>query len=193
MDSSIRTLNDLPNVKGVPILVRLDFNVPVADGRVVDDYRIKKSLPTIEWLRQRGAKLILLSHIEGVSDTLRPVFEYLKRLMPIDFSGDILAEGAKKIALMKPGDVLLSENIRKYPGEKSNDSGFTAQLAALGKFYVDDAFSVAHREHASVIGLPALMPGFIGLQFEKEISALSSCFSPAHPFIFILAGAKCSE
>ncbi len=190
MDASIHTLNDLPDVNGVPVLVRLDFNVPIADGRVVDDYRIKKSLPTIELLRERGAKVIILSHIEGVSDTLRPVFEYLKRLMPIDFCADILAEGAGKIATMKAGDILLAENIRKYPGEKQNDAVFTAELAALGKFYVDDAFSVAHRDHASVVGLPSLLPGFIGIQFEKEIAALSSCFSPAHPFLFILAGAK---
>ncbi len=195
MFTNIRTLSDLPEqIQDVPVLVRLDFNVPVAEGRIVNDYRIKKSLPTIDFLRQRNLRVVILSHIEGESDTLRPVFEYLKRLMPVAFCSDILAEGPmggeEMIEKMKPGSVLLCENIRQYPGEKKNDPIFTEKLAALGSFYVNDAFSVAHREHASVVGLPSRLPGFLGLQFEKEIAELSSCFSPAHPFLFILAGAK---
>ncbi len=184
----------MPDVQGLPVLVRLDFNVPIANGHVVNDYRIKKSLPTIDLLRQRNAKIIIVSHIEGASDTLRPVFEYLKRLVPISFCTDILADGptggAAMIKKMAPGDVLLCENIRQYPGEKKNDPLFVQKLAALGGAYVNDAFSVAHRAHASVVGLATVLPGFIGLQFEKEIAALSLCFSPAHPFLFILAGAK---
>ncbi len=194
MPPDIATLAHIPDVQALPVLVRLDFNVPVAEGRVVNDYRIKKSLPTIDFLRQRKAKVIILSHIEGASDTLRPVYEYLKRHLPISFCPDILAEGplggAAMIEKMKEGDVLLCENIRQYPGEKKNDPSFAKKLAALGTVYVNDAFSVAHRAHASVVGLAALLPGFLGLQFEKEIAALSSCFSPAHPFLFILAGAK---
>lgn len=195
MFTNIRTLSDLPEqIQNVPVLVRLDFNVPVAEGRIVNDYRIKKSLPTIDFLRQRNLRVVILSHIEGENDTLRPVFEYLKRLMPVAFCSDILAEGpmggAEMIKKMKPGTVLLCENIRQYPGEKKNDPIFTKKLAALGSLYVNDAFSVAHRDHASVVGLPTLLPGFLGLQFKKEIAELSSCFLPSHPFLFILAGAK---
>ena len=194
MFSGINFLSYLSDVQGLPILVRLDFNVPVAEGRVVNDYRIKKTLPTINFLREQKAKIIILSHIEGASDTLHPVFEYLKHLMPISFCPDVLADGptggAAMIEKMMPGDVLLCENVRQYPGEKKNDPAFTKKLSSLGVAYVNDAFSVSHRSHASVVGLAKMLPGFIGLQFEKEVKALSSCFSPVHPFLFILAGAK---
>jgi phosphoglycerate kinase len=187
---SIRLLNSIPDIHGVPVLARLDFNVPVADGRVVDDYRITKALPTIDFLRQRGAKVIIVSHIEGATDTLRPVFEYLKRIMPVTFCADIIKDGPAMIAALPAGEVLLSENIRQYPGEKKNDPEFAKALAALAKLYVNDAFPAAHREHASVVGVPKLLPSYLGLQFEKEVAALTTCFTPAHPFLFILAGAK---
>jgi phosphoglycerate kinase len=186
-----KTLHDIPDVQGIPVVARLDFNVPIADGKVVDDYRIRMALPTINFLREKGAKLVILSHIEGESDTLKPVFERLKRDIPtLIFCEDCVESGAECIQKMNPGDVLLCENIRLYDGEKKNDEDFAKKLAALGKYYVNDGFSVSHRKHATVVGIPKFIPGFLGLQFEEEIKNLSKAFTPPHPFVFILGGAK---
>jgi len=161
-----KTLKDLPNVKGVPILVRLDLNVPVQDGKVADDYRIRKALPTVNFLKSKGAKVVLLSHIEGDVKSLRPVFERLEKDLPISFCDDVLLRGSEYVATMAAGDVLLCENLRMYEGEKNNDQDFAKKLASLGKIYVNEAFSVSHRAHASIVGVPRILPSFLGLQFE---------------------------
>jgi phosphoglycerate kinase len=185
------TLEDLPDVTDAPVLVRLDFNVPIEAGKVVDDYRIKKSLPTINFLIKKNAKIVIISHIEGKADTLKPVFEYLKNIYPgISFCEDCLESGEEVVKNLKGGGIVLCENLRLYDGEKKNDAEFSKKLAALGKYYVNDAFSVSHRKHASVVGVAKLLPGFVGLQFEEEIKNLSKCFNPPHPFVFILGGAK---
>ena len=185
-----KTLNDLPDVNGVPVVVRLDLNVPVQNGVVMADYRIRKALPTIQFLKKKGAKIIILSHIEGGTDSLMPVYEFMKKSMELSFCNDCLEQGAQVVAAMKAGDVLLCENLRLYDGEKKNDPAFAKSLAALGKIYVNDGFSVSHRNHASIVGIPTFIPGYIGLQFEDEIKNLSKAFSPQHPFVFILGGAK---
>lgn len=185
-----KTLKDLPDVLGVPILVRLDLNVPVKDGVVVDDYRIRKSLPTLKFLQDKGAKVVIIAHIEGGSDTLRPVYENLKKTLNLSFCEDFLEKGGEAIAKMQNSDVLLCENLRLYDGEKKNDPEFAKQLASLGQIYVNDGFSVSHRKHASVVGVPKFLPGYLGLQFEEEVKNLSKCFEPAKPFLFILGGAK---
>jgi phosphoglycerate kinase len=186
------TLRDLPDVSGQPVLVRLDLNVPVANGKVVDDFRIKKALPTLNLLREKDAKIIILSHIEGGTDTLKPVYEYLKNTLslPVTFCEDCIESGLDAGAMLQNGELLLCENIRLYDGEKKNDEDFAKKLSALGKYFVNDAFSVSHRKHASVVGIPKFLPSFIGLQFEEEITQLSKCFNPPHPFVFILGGAK---
>jgi 3-phosphoglycerate kinase len=184
------SLADLPDIRDKYVLVRLDFNVPVQKGAIVDDYRIKKSLPTINYLRERGAKVVIISHMEEEPHSLKPVYEYLKALLPITFCQDCIEEGTGYREKLKAGEVLLCENLRLYGGEKKNDEGFSRKLAAMGDFFVNDAFSVSHRKHASIVGIPKFLPSFIGLQFEDEIANLSTCFSPEHPFIFILGGAK---
>jgi phosphoglycerate kinase len=185
-----KTLNELPEVNGIPVVVRLDFNAPVADGKVVDDYRIVKSLPTINFLREKGAKVIIIAHIEGGTDTLKPVYERLVKDVPATFCEDCIENGAEKIAAMNAGDVMLCENLRLYDGEKKNDPEFAKKLAALGTYYVNDGFSVSHRKHASVVGVPKLLPGFLGLQFQQEVENISKVFNPEHPFVFVLGGAK---
>lgn len=185
-----KTLKDLPDIGGVPVLVRLDLNVPVQNGRVMDDYRLKKSLPTISFLRQKGAKIVILSHIEGGTDSLKPIFDQLKKSTPISFCQDVLKSGQEAVASLKDSEVLLCENLRMYEGEKNNDQEFAKKLAALGKFFVNDAFPVSHRAHASIVSLPKFLPSFAGLQFEEEVKNLSMCFNPPHPFLFILGGAK---
>jgi phosphoglycerate kinase len=185
-----RTIQELTDIAGKKIILRLDFNVPIRDGKVVDDYRIKKSLETIAYLRDKQAKIIIISHIETGSDTLKPVFEYIKNILPITFCEDCIEKGKEAVDEMKPGEMMLCENLRLYDGEKKNDEAFSKQLAALGDYYVNDAFSVSHRKHASVVGIPKWIPGYMGFQFQEEVKQLSLCFNPSHPFIFILGGAK---
>ncbi len=185
-----KTLKDLGDIKGVPVLLRLDLNTPVENGVVVDDYRIRKSLPTILFLKDKGAKIVIISHIEGGTDTLEPVHKRLGKDVPLIFCKDCLEEGSAVITNMNAGDVMLCENIRLYDGEKKNDPEFAKKLASLASIYVNDGFSVSHRKHASIVGVPKFLPGYLGLQFEEEIKNLSKCFNPPHPFLFILGGAK---
>ncbi len=118
-----KTLADLPDISGKKIVVRLDYNVPIEDGKIADDYRIKKSLPTLNFLQSKGAKVVIISHIEGVSDTLKPVFEYLKNKLslPVIFCEDCIENSAPSIDAVQPGEIVLCENLRLYDGEKKND------------------------------------------------------------------------
>ena len=202
----MKTLSDIKYLKDVKVLVRVDFNVPVKVYRgifgkkavITDDYRIRAALPTIEFLRNKGAKIILMSHIEspdGEKSSLEPVARKLVELgVPVTFCKDY-RKAASLIEAMNSGDgsvggCLLLENLRQFPGEKANDPKFSSELASLADIYVNDAFPVSHREHASVVGVPKLLPSYAGLQLEREISNLSQAFTPAHPFVFILGGAK---
>ena len=188
----MKTLKDLENVSGKRALVRVDFNVPIENGVVQDNFRIVSALPTIEFLKKAGAKICLIAHCEsnkeGESCTLLPAFKELEKLLPCAFAKTI--EEAKKLLL--ENDVVLLENLRTNPGEKNNDEVFAKELAALGDFYVNEAFSVCHREHASIVSLPKFLPSYAGIQLEKEISELSKAFDPKHSFVFILGGAKFS-
>jgi phosphoglycerate kinase len=179
--------------RGKRVVVRLDLNVPLEGGMVRDDYRIRESLPTLRFLRECGARTVILSHIgKGKpSDTLRPVVEHLEKEFPVVFLPELMSpENVRMTNEMKDGDVLLLENIRHSEGEENNDPAFAQYLASLGDLYVNDAFSVSHRPHASVVGVPALLPHFAGLRFVQEVERLASAFTPEHPFLFILGGAK---
>ncbi len=189
----MKTINDIKHVKGVKVLVRVDFNVPIRNGVVADDIRLRAALPTINFLREKGAKVILISHIEvmeGEKATLEPVATKLSKLgLPVTFLKKY-ERAVEIIHGMKDGDCLLLENLRMHEGEKKNDPKFARQLASLADIFVNDAFSVSHREHASVVGVPALMPSYAGLQFTREVENISKAFNPEHPFLFILGGAK---
>jgi phosphoglycerate kinase len=173
----VKALETLTDVSGKRVLVRVDWNVPLKDGKVQDDFRIRQSLPTVQFLMDRGAKVILISHLEPEEASLQPVYEHAKTLIP-------------KLSWDDDGDVTLLENLRHNPGEKGNDPGFAASLASLGDIYVNEAFSVSHREHASVVSVPKLLPSYAGLRFMDEVKNLSRFFNPEHPFLFILGGAK---
>jgi len=197
----LRTL-DKADLHGKRVLVRVDFNVPMDGGAVADDSRVRAALPTIGRLRGAGAKVILLSHFGRPggrrvdSMSLRPVVEVLERLLgePVAFADDCVgAEAAAAANTLKPGAVLLLENLRFHAGEEANDPGFAAAMAANGDLYVDDAFSVAHRAHASTEAITRILPAYAGDAMRAELHALeTSLGDPRRPILGIVGGAKVS-
>jgi 3-phosphoglycerate kinase len=189
----MKTLKDIENLKGVTVLVRADFNVPIKNAVVVEDFRIRAALPTIEFLRKGGAKIVLMSHLESIDGgkgTLLPVADRLKKLdIPVTFVENIRNARAA-IETLNEGECILLENLRTFEGEKTNDKKFAQELASLADIYINEAFSASHREHASIVGVPQYIPGYAGLQLEREITNLSKAFQAPHPFLFALGGAK---
>ena len=190
------------DVKGKKVLVRVDFNVPIADGKVGDDSRVQAALPTIRYLLDNGAAVILCSHLgrpKGVDLTfsMRPVAEHLGTLIdaPVAFAEDCIGEPAETAAAaLQPGQVLVLENTRFHDGEKKNDPEMAKQLAALADLYVNDAFGSAHRAHASTAGVADYLPAAAGFLLEKEIKYLGNAIAePERPFVTILGGAKVSD
>ncbi len=190
------------DVKGNKVLVRVDFNVPIADGTVGDDSRIQAALPTIQYLLDQGAAVILCSHLgrpKGVDLTfsMKPVAEHLATLIdaPVMFAEDCIGEKAEAAAAeLEPGQVLVLENTRFHDGEKKNDPEMAKGLAALADLYVNDAFGSAHRAHASTAGVTDYLPAAAGFLLEKEIKYLGNAIAdPERPFVTILGGAKVSD
>jgi phosphoglycerate kinase len=197
-----RTLDSL-DVSGKRVLVRVDFNVPLSDGRITDDTRITAALPTINLLLSRGAAVILCSHLgrpkgERVEHmSLRPVAKHLERVLgkPVRFADDCIGPLARDAAgALQPGDVLLLENLRYHAAEERNEPEFARGLAALADCFVNDAFGAAHRAHASTEGVARLLPSAAGLLMQREIEALSKVLDgPEQPLVLILGGAKVSD
>jgi phosphoglycerate kinase len=198
-----KTIRDV-DVDGKRVLVRVDFNVPLdREGHVTDATRLREALPTINDLRQRGARVILMSHLgrpDGqVNESLRmaPVAAELQRLLgvPVDYVRDSVGpEVQAAVDRLRPGSVLLLENLRFHPEEEANDPAFSRQLAALGDLYVDDAFGTAHRAHASTEGVTHFLPAVGGLLMEKELESFARILEhPERPFVAIIGGAKVSS
>ena len=201
--ADIKTIDQL-DAKGKRVLVRVDFNVPVKDGVVTDDTRIRAAMPTIKKLVDDGAKVILMSHRGRPSGTgfeeefsLRPAALHLAEVLgkPVAFASDIAGEDAlAKAAALRDGDVLIVENLRFDKREKKNDPEFCEELAKLGDVYVNDAFGTAHRAHASTAGVASLLPAYAGYLMEKEVSTLTGMLDdPKRPFCAILGGSKVSD
>jgi phosphoglycerate kinase len=198
---TFRTLDGI-DVRGQRVLVREDFNVPLHEGVVSDDTRLRVALPTIRKLREGGARTILLSHFDRPkgkrvpSMSLRPVVAPLEALLgaPVAFADDCVGERARAaVAAMRDGDVLLLENLRFHAGEEADDEGFAKQLAENGDLYVDDAFSAAHRAHASTEALARLLPAYAGEAMRRELTALDAALgSPKRPVLGIVGGSKVS-
>ncbi|MHB8651617.1 MAG: phosphoglycerate kinase [Minisyncoccota bacterium] len=188
------SVKDLKSVSGKRVIVRADWNVPIEGNMLGEDYRIRRSLATIEYLRKKNAKVVVMSHIgKGPESSLRPVVNYLEKKMPVGFIPDFRTYDALGIVdHMKGGSVVVLENVRMDRREEKNDPKFAKLLASFGDYYINDAFSASHRPHASIVGIPKLLPSAFGLLFLDEIKHLSLALTPAHPFVFVVGGAKVS-
>ena len=194
MPINLPSIRDV-NVKGRRVLLRVDFNVLFSDGKMEDLYRINRTLPTIDYLSRKGAKVIIISHLSaGKNGSLASVAKYLNSLeksFPLGFIKatdlDLIAESLKG---MKDGDVAMLEDIRLHKKEERNDDNFAKELSELGDIYVNEAFSVSHRKHASIVGIPKYLPSYAGFLFEEEVKGLQSAFSPEHPFLLLFGGVK---
>ena len=192
------------NVKGKRVLVRVDFNVPLQDGKVADDKRIAAALPTVKYLLEHGAKVILCSHLgrpkgeRKMEFSLAPVAERLKELLPgvrISFAPDCIGKETEKMAgELREGEILLLENLRFHKEEEKNDPDFAKKLASLADIYVSDAFGTVHRAHASTAGVAQYLPAVAGFLIGKELSVMGGALeNPVRPFVAILGGAKVAD
>ena len=198
-------VGDAPIKTGTRVLMRVDYNVPLtADGKISDDKRMVDSLPTVRYLLERGAKVVLCSHFgrpEGKPDakfSLRPVYEHLQKLLPhvnVQFAEKTVgAVVEQQVADMPNGSVLLLENTRFQPEETANDANFAEQLSHLGEIFVNDAFGAAHRAHASTVGVANYLPSYAGLLMAREIEQLSQItHNPKRPFTVIIGGKKVAD
>lgn len=200
MTNSFRTLDDV-DVRGKRVLLRVDLNVPMEQGRVTDATRLERVAPTITEISDKGGKAILLAHFgrpkgSDPKNSLRPVAAELAKVLgkPVAFADDCVGEGAQQaVAAMKDGDILCLENTRFHPEEEKNDTAFVAELAKLGDIWVNDAFSAAHRAHASTEGLGHKLPGYAGRTMQAELEALNKALeAPTKPVIAVIGGAKVS-
>ena len=200
--AAFRTLDSLSDLTGQTALVRVDFNVPMEDGKITDDTRLRAALPTINFLRERGAKVALIAHFDRPkgkrvpSMSLSPIVEPLSKLLgaPVAFAEDCIGEVAQTaIEALKPGQVILLENLRFHKGEEDNDPAFAAELAELAHIYVNDAFSAAHRAHASPEGVAHKLRAYPGLSMQRELEALEAALgAPRRPVVGVVGGSKVS-
>jgi 3-phosphoglycerate kinase len=198
-----KTLKDI-DLEGKTVLVRTDYNVPVDEsGKITDDYRIKQSLPTVQYLISKNCKIVLCSHLgrpDGKRDlkfTLRPCAESLSSLIgeQVDFIDDCIGDKvAEKVASLKQGQICLLENLRFYPEEESNDTEFAKELAGSAQVFVQDGFGVVHRAHASTDAITNILPSVAGFLLEKEVSTITSVMNnPNRPLMSVIGGAKISD
>ncbi|WP_020613397.1 phosphoglycerate kinase [Sediminispirochaeta bajacaliforniensis] len=199
---SIRTVKDL-DLRGKRVLIRVDFNVPLKEGVITDDTRIKAALPTLKYiLEQEGSSLVIMSHLgrpkgeKKPEFSLAPVAKRLSELLgrPVEMAADCIGDAVtSRAASLKAGEILLLENVRYYAGETKNDPDFAKKLASLGDVYVNDAFGTAHRAHASTEGVTKFLPSAAGFLIEKEVAFFEPLLkNPEHPFVAIIGGAKVS-
>lgn len=191
----MKSVRSIKKLEGVTVLLRTSLNVPTDKGKVTDGFRLLAALPTIKYLQSRHAKVVLISHISGKgTETLRPMYEALKgsiaELSFCEYSiGPIARETVRR---MVPGDVVMLENLRRHAGEEKNDPVFAQELASMADVFVQDSFDVCHRSHASVVGVPQLLPSYAGFTVEHEVAELTKARKPKHPALAVIGGAKFS-
>ena len=197
-----KTVKDI-DLKGKRVLMRVDFNVPMAEGKVTDDKRIKAALPTIKYVLEQGASLLLMSHLGRPKGGFDPEFSLKAAAevlaghlgIPVKMAPDCVGPEVEKMAkALKPGEVIMLENTRFHPEEEKNDLELAKKMAALGDVYVNDAFGSAHRAHSSTEGVAHFLPAVSGFLMEQELEYLGRAIAnPEHPYIAILGGAKISD
>ncbi len=185
-------ITDIGELDNKRVIVRASLDVPIENGVVVNDFRVIKALPTITYLTERGARVILLTHVgRDPKNTTEPIFDSLKKHITISHVEAVIGdEVGAHIEALKAGEVLLLGNLRAYKEEEENDDTFARTLASYADYYVNDAFAVSHRAHASIVGIPTHIRGFAGITFADEYENLSRALTPEHPAVFILGGAK---
>lgn len=189
----MKKIQEVENIKGKRVLLRSDLNVPIKDDVIINDFRLRKSLDTINFLRESGAKVILTGHRGREKKSLSLAYEYFKNKIPASFTEEVLGEKTSSLVeSMQDGDVVILENLRIDDRETANDDSFAKELASLADYYVNDAFSVSHREHASLVGVPKYLPSFTGFLFQEEVKELSQALNPSSPSLCVLGGAKFS-
>lgn len=191
----MKTIRDIPKLDNVSVLVRTSLNVPVKEGTVTGTYRLRRALPTIEYLRAHHARVILIGHIgEAGTETLEPVYRAMKEFIPQLVFCPVTtgAEARAAVRNLPSGGVLMLENLRRDRREVMNDESFARELAELADVFVEDSFDVCHRVHASVVGVPTFLPAYAGLSVEEEVRELSTALRPRQPSLAIIGGAKFS-
>lgn len=185
-------VSDAPHLKGVTVLVRSSLNVPVENGVVTNPFRLERALLTINFLKEKGARVVLLSHIDGPKgSSLAPVYKELRKKMQLTFIDDVAGERAHAAARgLQDGQVLMLENVRRDAGEELNDDGFARRLASLAQVFVNDDFATSHRKHASIISVPKYVPSYAGVQFVAEVEGLTRALTPKSPSLALIGGAK---
>jgi phosphoglycerate kinase len=189
----MQSFQKLPPLKGSKVLIRVDYNVPMKGNRIIDARRIEASYKTIDAVLKKGGTPILIAHLGDGSMSLRPIATFLsKKYKTVFVTNDLLDAQTETIITAVPKHtVILLENIRRYKEEEENNAAFAKRLALLGSYYINEAFSVSHRKHASLVRLPKLLPAYAGAQLIEEVKQLSGALTtPKHPFVFILGGAK---
>lgn len=191
----MRSVEDIPRLENIPVIVRAALNVPIQNGKVANAFRLHSALPTIEFLRKNQARVVLIGHIgEKGTETLEPVYETMKAMVPglAWCPATVGPQAREAVRSLPPGGVVMLENLRRNVGETKNDMKFAQLLAELADVYVEDSFDVCHREHASVVSLPKLLAPYAGLQVMREVAELTKALKPARPALAIIGGAKFS-
>jgi len=188
----LKMLDEAGNLLGKYVILRASFNVPIKDGKVLNAYRLERALPTLKYLREAGARTIIISHIgRKATDTLQPVYEALNQIVPMTWGGAVADREFTAVrSLMQNGDIVCTENLRQDEREEMNDPALADTIAVYGDIYVNDAFAEAHREHASTYGIASRLPAYAGFTLAEEVRELSKVMKPSSPSLFILGGAK---
>ncbi len=189
-DSVLPSVRNIKDLQGKRVLLRASLNAPVEKGKVTETFRLEAALPTLDFLKSTGAKVIVVGHIgREPEESLKPVYEALSEMTEVKWGGG-LKEAAAMVAELQPGEAIMLENLRQDERETNGDLGLARELSALADIYVNDAFSDSHREHASITGVPRYLPSYFGESFVREYQELKKVMNPKHPALFILGGAK---
>lgn len=191
---NIPSVKELKNIKGKRVIVRGSLNVPLHKGKVADDFRLRRMLPTLTYLEKKGAKIILIGHIgRDPKETLKPVADHLNKKLgkTVGFAPKIY-DGSleERVETLGNGQILMLENLRRFPGETNGSKAYAKHLASFGDIYVNDCFADSHRKHASITEIPKMLPHYAGLLFLEEVNHLEKALKPKSPFLFIIGGAK---